>query len=364
MNNNKVKLQSITVTILSTSFFFILGTVPSTKAENAILSWKPNSESDLAGYKVYQRILPSGNPQQIFSGMPSTPSAPKYTVTGLQTGKTYKFFVTAFDQSGNESGPSREVGKTITGNSTPTPMAWEASSQISGGSWSDSSWSDRSFRILLDGKFINASGSTVQLTLQGRKSRSYKVQRISLVQRAGNSLNGIDSSSRKVTFGGTWDNGVTIPAGATVTSDPITFDLEAGRDVFLTFWVPERHPTVYRDGGPDTYTWTTVGADNSAKIDWGNLNISDERSYVYIAKSLKVVQPAEKKTSDQVNFQPNGASVPKGYIKDSGAVYTTTRGYGWNKPVDSRERNSVGDQRLDTFVFSYGATWQLQSPQW
>ncbi|MGB0909282.1 MAG: hypothetical protein ACPGYT_02880, partial [Nitrospirales bacterium] len=39
-----------------------------------------------------------------------------------------------------------------------------------------------------------------------------------------------------------------------------------------------------------------------------------------------------------VNFQPSHATVPVGYQKDSGSLYTTTRGYGWTQTVHTRER--------------------------
>ena len=54
----------------------------------------------------------------------------------------------------------------------------------------------------------------------------------------------------------------------------------------------------------------------------------------------------------RINFQPCAAPVPGGYSKDCGEIFTEVRGYGWNLPVDSRDRNLDSDQRLDTFVLS------------
>ena len=92
-------------------------------------------------------------------------------------------------------------------------LAWEAAAQTAEGSWADSSWTNRSFRILLEGAHITTSGRTVQLTLRGRTSEAYRVQRVSLVRREGQTLNGVDGTRREVTFGGTWNAGVTVPAG-------------------------------------------------------------------------------------------------------------------------------------------------------
>ena len=71
-------------------------------------------------------------------------------------------------------------------------------------------------------------------------------------------------------------------------------------------------------------------------------------------------------TSDiMINFQPAGATLPSGYKKDDGSTYNSGRGYGWNRSVDSRDRNSNNDQRLDTFIFTHKgppATWTYDLP--
>ena len=64
-----------------------------------------------------------------------------------------------------------------------------------------------------------------------------------------------------------------------------------------------------------------------------------------------------------VNFQPPTASVPVGYRADTGLVFDAVRGYGWDAPLVSRDRNSQVPQALDTFVFSLLArTWELALP--
>ncbi|WP_447970302.1 M12 family metallo-peptidase [Nitrospira sp. M1] len=66
-----------------------------------------------------------------------------------------------------------------------------------------------------------------------------------------------------------------------------------------------------------------------------------------------------------MNFQPTNASTPPGYQSDTGAPYTSSRGYGWSTRVNTRERQAVSDQRLDTFIhFDQGttATWNYDLP--
>ena len=62
-----------------------------------------------------------------------------------------------------------------------------------------------------------------------------------------------------------------------------------------------------------------------------------------------------------VNFQPASSSTPSGFLKDSGATFTSARGYGWSTAVNTRDRNRHSDQKLDTFIhFDSGTTvtWQ------
>jgi NADH:ubiquinone oxidoreductase subunit F (NADH-binding) len=72
------------------------------------LSWAANTDSDLAGYKVYMGIQ---------SGLYGTPIAvgnvTTYQVTNLQPNTTYFFSITALDAAGNESLHSSEVSKSV-----------------------------------------------------------------------------------------------------------------------------------------------------------------------------------------------------------------------------------------------------------
>lgn len=78
---------------------------------NAVLTWDANSESDLVGYRVYYGTSP-GNYQQA-RGEGIVVYGTSYTVTGLASGMTYYFTLTAFDSSGNESDYANEVFKNI-----------------------------------------------------------------------------------------------------------------------------------------------------------------------------------------------------------------------------------------------------------
>ena len=84
---------------------------PSTSS-SATLTWDRNSESDLAGYNVYRATSPGaytpGSPIATLQG-----NVTSYIATGLQSGTTYYFVITAYDNAGNESSYSSEVSQRI-----------------------------------------------------------------------------------------------------------------------------------------------------------------------------------------------------------------------------------------------------------
>jgi hypothetical protein len=70
------------------------------------LHWLPNTESDVAGYRVYMSPCSSG-PDCPYDPVGAT-TGTEFTVTGLVNGQTRYFAVTAFDAAGNESPLTRE----------------------------------------------------------------------------------------------------------------------------------------------------------------------------------------------------------------------------------------------------------------
>lgn len=94
------------------AFFLMCGFSPARGGE-VVFEWDPNSEEDLAGYRLYQSVTPG---QYVFGEENATGSIPAGTETfTLQTQEdgTFYWVVTAYDTSGNESGPSNEVSADI-----------------------------------------------------------------------------------------------------------------------------------------------------------------------------------------------------------------------------------------------------------
>jgi len=82
-------------------WLFLFGNV---HAFTVKLQWDPNTEPDLAGYKLYY-----GTASRNYSHTIDLGQVNSYQVDNLQDEVKYYFAVTAYDIDGNESGFSNEV---------------------------------------------------------------------------------------------------------------------------------------------------------------------------------------------------------------------------------------------------------------
>jgi hypothetical protein len=120
------------------------------QAGDVTLAWDPNSESNLAGYKLYydgdsddEMYRGTGasegdSPVVIYLDDLSDADSPTFTLTGLENGQYYYFVLTAFDTDGLESDFSDEVG-TLIESETALNKAVDNSSDTSSGSETDAS---------------------------------------------------------------------------------------------------------------------------------------------------------------------------------------------------------------------------------
>ena len=74
------------------------------------LSWRPDTESDLAGYIVYRREG-GGDWQRISPAQPVV--GPAFHDAQVQAGHSYSYSVSAIDEGGHESGRSGEAEETV-----------------------------------------------------------------------------------------------------------------------------------------------------------------------------------------------------------------------------------------------------------
>ncbi len=77
---------------------------------SATVSWNANTETDLAGYRIY---VGTRSGSYGFVGPFEVTNRTSFTIPNLPTGTTYYFAVSAFDKSGNESAKSAEVSKSL-----------------------------------------------------------------------------------------------------------------------------------------------------------------------------------------------------------------------------------------------------------
>ncbi len=85
-------------------------TVTAPATSSTTLTWDANTESDLAGYKIYRADASGGYGAPIATVQGNVTT---YIAAGLQVGTTYFFVITAYDSAGNESAYSNEVSQSI-----------------------------------------------------------------------------------------------------------------------------------------------------------------------------------------------------------------------------------------------------------
>ncbi|PYV37574.1 MAG: hypothetical protein DMG09_14365 [Acidobacteria bacterium] len=107
--NTGTSSRTGTLTVAGQTATIAQAGAPSTASADVTLAWDRSADSTVVSYKLYYGVA-SGTYQTSLSCGNNT----SYTVTGLGAG-TYYFAVTAGDSSGNESGYSNEVSRTITG---------------------------------------------------------------------------------------------------------------------------------------------------------------------------------------------------------------------------------------------------------
>ncbi|MBC8179576.1 VCBS repeat-containing protein, partial [candidate division KSB1 bacterium] len=94
----------------STLFIFSFCIIPISQSAEATFIWSPNSEPNLAGYKIYSGTASGDYNTSIDVGLPEINNEQvSAKITALTEGITYYFSATAYDSDGFESAFSQEV---------------------------------------------------------------------------------------------------------------------------------------------------------------------------------------------------------------------------------------------------------------
>ena len=102
----KKLLKMFSVIVLTS--LLMLGLSGVTWAESISLEWDANTESDLAGYKIYV-----GTESGVYASNTDVGDVLENEMQNLIPGTTYFFVATAYDTSGNESGYSNEISTLV-----------------------------------------------------------------------------------------------------------------------------------------------------------------------------------------------------------------------------------------------------------
>ncbi len=100
---------------------FVLFSFSSLWAGSVTVSWNPNTEADLAGYRVYYGTQSRNYQTTLDVGLDTFK-----VVNNLQNGVRYYFAVTAYDTANNESGFSEEVSIVLNGSQPPRVVHFAA----------------------------------------------------------------------------------------------------------------------------------------------------------------------------------------------------------------------------------------------
>jgi hypothetical protein len=150
-------------------------------------------------------------------------------------------------------------------------------------------------RQILSAADISVAGNVVRLTITAHSTNASVYSHLCIAERVPNSAGaaGVFGGPRfkEILFNGT--PGVSIPAGTSVVSDPLFFEISPGKDYLLTYGMPEA-PWYerYTDDGPGIYF--KAGADD--------YNVDIVSGYSFAGTQNRAVTKIEVATLAGINF--------------------------------------------------------------
>jgi hypothetical protein len=194
------------------------------------LVWDPNTETDLAGYKLYY-----GTSSGSYQGSVVVGNRTSTTLSGLLEGQIYYFAATAYDFSGNESGFSNEVSTAIADVTPPVISAVAASNVTSSAAtigWSTDELSDSQVEYGVTTSYGSVTALTTGLvtahaqTLSGLAESTVYHYRVKSKDAAGNLATSADFTFTTLD-GAAPTVSLTAPAAEAIVSGTITVSASA-----------------------------------------------------------------------------------------------------------------------------------------
>lgn len=242
------------------------------------LAWDPDPGSAIAGYRLYD-----GTASRTYTNVIDVGNATTNTVSGLISGVTYFFAVTAYDTNGLESDYSAEVGYTVP-LPTNSPPVIVLTSPANGTVYTEPATISLSASVTANGHSITQVQFNNGATLLGAVASAPYVF-------AWNNVSaGIYSLSAQVVY----------DPGSTVASAPVTVTVSSGR--------PGSGLTFAADSGTFTAPFVASNGTLSQSVTTGvtdggeatyNFNIVNAGNYLV---SAMVIAPSEAQNSFYVNI--------------------------------------------------------------
>ncbi len=343
--------------VFGVGLFLVPTGAQSAVSNSATLSWTPNQEPDLGGYRVYHGTTPGIYAESLNAGNTST-----YRYASLASNKTHYFTVTAYDTSGNESLPSPEVYKTIVstdsllsvsvngeGTVTSSPAGLSCSSGTCSGSFTQGSTVTLTATPGSGSTFGGWNGSCT-----GTSNCAITIASLATVSAAFSSSTPTASRSLSVSLLGDGLGSVTSnPSGLSCSGGTCNASFPEGTTVTLT-------PTT--QSGNIFQGWNGICSGTSSCA--VTLSASQVVTATFASEDSNP-SPPKPTLPILINFQPSASQTPTNFKKDDGSLFSNTRGYGWNQLLNGTEQNSTADQTLDTFVSAANenpSTWNFSIP--
>jgi chitodextrinase len=220
------------------------------------LSWTANTESDLAGYRLYRDGV------GVYDGAAAT-----FTDTTVTNGTAYSYAVSAYDTSGNESAQSTAVQATPTAPADTTPPAVPTGLTAAPGDaqvsldWDANTEPDLAgYRLYRDSVqvFDGAASAYLDSTAVNGTTYSYAV---SAYDTSGNvSAQSVAVQATPVAPGDTTPPAVPTGLAATVEPTSVTLGWDPNAEADIAGYRLRRDGTVIYDGALASFTDTTAPA--------------------------------------------------------------------------------------------------------